>query len=101
MSIHFSFISYQTSDGVKRYEFGEPRYIVDHEAIIVQGSYSYMGPDGILYEVQYVADENGFRPTGAHLPKLSFDDPSKTGKNRVKGIKMNRIPTPALISLVG
>lgn len=27
----------------------------------MQGSYSYTGPDGILYTVNYIADENGFR----------------------------------------
>lgn len=33
-----------------------------------QGSFSYTGPDGQQYSIQYVADENGFRPVGAHLP---------------------------------
>lgn len=27
----------------------------------MQGSYSYTGPDGILYTINYIADENGFR----------------------------------------
>lgn len=32
------------------------------------GSFSYTAPDGQRISVQYVADENGFRPVGAHLP---------------------------------
>lgn len=30
----------------------------------MQGSYSYTGPDGIVYTVTYIADENGFRAEG-------------------------------------
>lgn len=37
----------------------------------VTGSYSYTGPDGVLYTVKYIADELGFRAYGDHLPKLS------------------------------
>lgn len=35
---------------------------------MVQGSYSYTGPDGKVYTVNYIADENGYRAEGAHLP---------------------------------
>lgn len=34
----------------------------------MQGSYSYTGPDGIVYTINYIADENGFRAEGAHIP---------------------------------
>lgn len=34
----------------------------DNEIQSVRGSYSYTGPDGVLYTVTYIADENGFQP---------------------------------------
>ena len=33
-----------------------------------RGSYSYTSPEGIVITVNWVADENGFQPTGDHLP---------------------------------
>lgn len=40
----------------------------EDEYIVMRGSYSYVGPDGVLYTMSYVADDKGFRPTGGHLP---------------------------------
>ncbi|XP_060517304.1 endocuticle structural glycoprotein SgAbd-2-like [Cylas formicarius] len=40
----------------------------DAEAEVIQGSYSYTAPDGTPITVTYIADENGFRVEGAHLP---------------------------------
>lgn len=40
----------------------------DLEAQVVQGSYSYTSPEGLPITVNYIADENGFRAEGAHLP---------------------------------
>lgn len=34
----------------------------------MQGSYSYTGPDGLVYTITYIADENGFQASGAHIP---------------------------------
>ncbi|CAH0729112.1 unnamed protein product, partial [Brenthis ino] len=39
------------------------------EAIEVRGVFSYVGNDGVLYEVKYISNEKGFQPQGAHLPK--------------------------------
>lgn len=38
----------------------------------MQGSYSYTGPDGVVYTITYIADENGFRAEG-NFPKSSLD----------------------------
>lgn len=35
---------------------------------VVRGYYSYVGPDGIKYTVNYIADRYGYRAYGAHLP---------------------------------
>ncbi|XP_055320729.1 endocuticle structural glycoprotein SgAbd-2-like [Sitodiplosis mosellana] len=61
--------SYETSNGIAADQTG---YLKNRgtnlEAQVVQGSYSYTGPDGILYTINYIADENGYRASGAHLP---------------------------------
>lgn len=63
------FFSYETSNGISHQEQAQLKNAgTEDEAMVVQGSYSYYGPDGQLYTVQYIADENGFRPQGAHLP---------------------------------
>lgn len=40
-----------------------------NEAFSVQGSYSYVGTDGRTYKITYIADENGYRASGEHIPK--------------------------------
>ncbi|XP_011185960.2 larval cuticle protein 65Ag1 [Zeugodacus cucurbitae] len=66
-------LSYQyaqeTSNGIKSEESGSVKNLgTEQEAISVQGSYSYIGDDGQVYQVNYIADENGFQPQGAHIP---------------------------------
>nr|CAD7260787.1 unnamed protein product [Timema shepardi] len=35
---------------------------------VIQGSYSFVTADGQLFELRYIADENGFQPQASFLP---------------------------------
>ncbi|XP_023311321.1 endocuticle structural protein SgAbd-6-like isoform X2 [Anoplophora glabripennis] len=59
----------ETSDGLKRTEQGVLNNIgTDKESLKVTGSIKWVDLDGTPYSLDFVADENGFQPTGAHLP---------------------------------
>ncbi|XP_055373370.1 flexible cuticle protein 12-like [Condylostylus longicornis] len=61
--------AYETSDGISRQEQAQVKNIgTENEAISVSGTVSWVADDGQTYTLTYVADENGFQPTGAHLP---------------------------------
>ncbi|KAJ3654475.1 hypothetical protein Zmor_013662 [Zophobas morio] len=62
--------SYATGDGQQAQAQGYLKNagVKDQEAEVIQGSYSYTAPDGTPISITYVADENGFRAEGAHLP---------------------------------
>ncbi|KAJ3653979.1 hypothetical protein Zmor_013197 [Zophobas morio] len=62
--------AYETSDGTSAQEQGQLQNAgSENEAISVRGQFSFVGLDGQTYTVTYVADENGFQPQGAHIPK--------------------------------
>ncbi|XP_013110245.2 endocuticle structural protein SgAbd-6-like [Stomoxys calcitrans] len=57
--------SYSLSDGTSRTEEGT----LNNESLSVKGSITWVAPDGQKYTVNFVADEEGFKPEGTHLPK--------------------------------
>jgi hypothetical protein len=65
--------NYETSNQIKANAEGHPKQISDpdgkqQQGEVQQGSYSFLAPDGQTYNIEWIADENGFQPKGAHLP---------------------------------
>ncbi|KAK6641853.1 hypothetical protein RUM44_013571 [Polyplax serrata] len=61
---------YETGNQISASEQGAVKNQgTDAESLAVQGSFSYVDLDGNQITVNYVADENGFRADGAHLPQ--------------------------------
>lgn len=60
----------ETANGINAEESGKIETTADGgEGLRSQGFYQYIGDDGQLYRVDYVADDNGFVPQGDHIPK--------------------------------
>ncbi|KAL1506260.1 hypothetical protein ABEB36_005654 [Hypothenemus hampei] len=59
---------YETENQIKQQEVGEQKILGDEQVASVHGTYSYISPDGQHLTVNYIADENGFRAQGNHLP---------------------------------
>lgn len=54
---------YATSNNIQADESGELRQGGAEGAYLVKrGSYSFVGPDGVTYTINYSADENGYVP---------------------------------------
>ena len=61
--------SFEAGNGIKLEEAGQiKQFDPENAGTVSKGSYSYAAPDGTVIKVDWVADENGFRPSGAHLP---------------------------------
>ncbi|PSN39561.1 hypothetical protein C0J52_20617 [Blattella germanica] len=62
---------YESADGTKVQQSGQLKQLPDDKegnGEAIQGSFSYLGTDGVTYQINYIADENGFVPQGDHLP---------------------------------
>lgn len=62
--------SYETANGISASEYGvyKPGPTPDEGVQSSSGSYSYTGPDNVVYTITYTAGLEGFVPQGAHIP---------------------------------
>lgn len=61
---------YETRDGSSRSEHSEIKTDKDNnEYIVIIGQYQYIDPDGVVHDVAYTADENGFKQQDNILKK--------------------------------
>lgn len=69
-------VRYQNDVGIDTYSYGfeSDNGIVVHanglsvDGVQEQGGYSYVGDDGQVYSVTYIANAGGYQPQGAHIP---------------------------------
>ncbi|NP_001036828.1 larval cuticle protein LCP-22 precursor [Bombyx mori] len=62
---------YETNNGIAAQEQGVPRNLGGNPPavpVVAQGSFSWTSPEGVPISVNYVADENGYQPTGNAIP---------------------------------
>lgn len=63
--------SFETENGIKVKSRGAHKQLgrnAEQSGMVSEGSYAYTAPDGTPISVKWVADENGYRATGDHLP---------------------------------
>ncbi|KAM3962342.1 endocuticle structural glycoprotein ABD-4-like [Aphomia sociella] len=60
--------AYETGNGIVASAVGSLKKVDNIDALVVQGSFKYVDADGTPVNVEYIADENGYQPNGAHLP---------------------------------
>ena len=66
--------SFESENGIKQEATGVMKTVDDNEVSVMQGSYSYIGADGLDYLVEWYADETGFHATAPHLPQSVVPD---------------------------
>ncbi|XP_018580253.1 endocuticle structural glycoprotein SgAbd-8-like [Anoplophora glabripennis] len=60
--------AYDTENGISAQESGSLVAAGPEPALAARGSYQYTSPEGVPVQISYIADENGFQPSGNVLP---------------------------------
>ena len=83
--------NYETENDIKQEVVGTMKKISeDNEVLVMRGSYEYIGPNGVTYTVNWVADEYGFRPSARHIPKpvpIPFPEQRKAVAEQIRRAK--------------
>lgn len=61
--------AFETENGIKQEATGTVRNVDDVDVSVMKGSYEFTGADGVVYAVDWYADETGFHASAPHLPK--------------------------------
>ena len=60
--------SYRDANGAAHSDHGELKSGPEGLVLVRSGSHAYTSPEGVPIQLSYTADENGYHPTGRHLP---------------------------------
>ncbi|ODM90379.1 Larval cuticle protein LCP-17 [Orchesella cincta] len=85
----------ELSDGTKLEQSGYVKAGPDPEKPIqvIEGSYSYITPEGETINLKYIADENGFQPEGVHLPTPPpIPEEIQKALNLIQAASSNQVP---------
>ncbi|XP_014359948.1 cuticle protein CP14.6 [Papilio machaon] len=87
---------YETGNGISASESGVLKNAGrEDEALEVEGQNRYQAPDGTVYTLTYIANENGYQPQGAHLPVAP--EPQPIPDYILRSIEYNRVHAPKTI----
>lgn len=86
---------YETGNSIIHEETGYLKDFSDtnpNGVLVQHGQYSYLSPEGDTINVQYTADEHGFRATGDHIPTPpAIPDEIQKGLDQIyAGIKLQQ-----------
>merc|ERR1719350_1056327 len=61
--------SFETENGISQAVEGKMKMVDENPVYVMSGEYSYPGPDGNMWKVEWYADETGYHPSAPFLPK--------------------------------
>ncbi|CAL8109075.1 unnamed protein product [Orchesella dallaii] len=88
----------ELSDGTKLVQSGHteaPGMGETESSIIIEGSYSYVAPDGKQISITYIADKNGFQPKGDAIPTVGNSTSSDSAAAAAPASPPAAAPAPA------
>jgi hypothetical protein len=93
----FTFCRYRTEDSARTENGVFDRARGENGVLVVSGSYNFVGPDRQTYQVDFVADENGYRP----MVKSGMGEIVKMLPGPRKNIKKPFLGSAVIASLTG